>query len=101
MLTILSATLNLVKTEPYRSRSLAPGLVISLLIHAGLVALLVNQKAAPPHTQPVRWLTVSLLPTPAPKVAPPPVPEPAASRVRPPEQPASARAMNEPHTVGS
>lgn len=93
MLTIVSATLNLVKTEPYRSRSLAPGLVISLLIHAGLVALLVNQKATPPHAQPARWLTVSLLPTPVPKVAPEPVPEPVASRVRPPEQTARSAAI--------
>lgn len=50
------------KIEPYRRRSLAPGLAVSLLIHAGLLALLMTQRPAPPVVQPARWLTVSLLP---------------------------------------
>lgn len=76
------------KIEPYRSRSLAPGLVISLLIHAGLLALLVTQRPAPPVAQPVRWLTVSLVPEsvkPAPRIAP--VPEPVTKPVPPPVVP--------------
>lgn len=82
------------KTEPYRSRSLAPGLLISLLIHAGLAALLLSPRPVQHSGQPVRWLTVSLLPTPSPKAEPAPVPTllpppaaasrpPAASRTRP------------------
>lgn len=75
------------KIEPYRSRSLAPGLVISLLIHAGLLALLVTQRPAPPVAQAVRWLTVSLVPTPAVKPEPvaEPVPPPVAVPVTPPK----------------
>lgn len=76
------------KTEPYRSRSLAPGLVISLLIHAGLLMLLMHQRPVPPPVQPARWLTVSLLPAPVPKVELAPQPVPPAP---PPDQPAVAR----------
>jgi hypothetical protein len=85
-----------VKIEPYRSRSLAPGLVISLLIHAGLLALLVTQRPTPPVAQPVRWLTVSLVPAPvkpAPRIEPVPEPvttpaiEPVPPRVVPPASP--------------
>lgn len=74
------------KIEPYRRRSLAPGLAVSLLIHAGLLALLMTQRPAPPVAQPARWLTVSLLPdtavkpVPAPPTVAPPV---AAAKVRP------------------
>jgi hypothetical protein len=63
-----------VKTEPYRSRSLAPGLVISLLLHAGLLMLLMHQRPLPSPAQPARWLTVSLLPAPARKIGPAPEP---------------------------
>lgn len=81
------------KTEPYRSRSLAPGVVISLLIHAGLLALLVSQRPAPPAPQPVRWLTVSLVPAPAPRpaVEPEPVPQPALNPAVKPERPPGVR----------
>lgn len=76
------------KIEPYRSRSLAPGLAVSLLIHAGLLALLMTQRPAPPVVQATRWLTVNLLPDPAVRPAPaPPVAEPPAAipaaKVRP------------------
>lgn len=74
------------KTEPYRSRSLAPGLVISLLIHAGLLALFLHQRPAPPAARPSRWLTVSLVPTPAPRTVP--VQEPVQP---PPGRPAESR----------
>lgn len=85
------------KIEPYRSRSLAPGLVMSLLIHAGLLALLMTQRPAPPVAQPVRWLTVSLVPTPPVQPEPPlelvrePVPEPVQPRVAAPVPPPSVR----------
>ncbi|GAB2842312.1 hypothetical protein GCM10027277_06840 [Pseudoduganella ginsengisoli] len=81
------------KTVPYRSRSLAPGIVISLLIHAGLGALLLSQRPPVQRTsQPARWLTVSILPTPAPKPAPeppPPLVEPRRQPVSPHNKPAA------------
>jgi hypothetical protein len=81
-----------VKTEPYRSRSLAPGLVISLLIHAGLLVLFMHQRPVPPPAQPARWLTVSLLPAPAPKIEPAPEPvQPAPAPAPVPDRPAVAR----------
>jgi hypothetical protein len=73
-----------VKPEPYRRRSLVPGIAISLSLHAGLLAWAVHQRAPlPAAAAPSRWLTVSLLP--APRVRqpdPPPLPQPA--RERPP-----------------
>lgn len=79
------------KIEPYRSRSLAPGLVVSLLIHAGLLALLLAQRPAPvpQPVQPARWLMVSLVPAPAAK--PEPVPEPVPPEVIPPPPPPKVR----------
>lgn len=61
-----------VNPEPYRRRSLVPGVAISLSLHAGLLAWVVHQRPPLPAAAPSRWLTVSLVPA---RQTPQPAPE--------------------------